>query len=320
MTRTRVAQVVSLTCAHHIPCVISMRSCCVFDSCSTSPLSSSCCPSSLLSSCFSSWTSTPSSTMWWANSLCTSAKWGPWHPCRVRPSHRLWAQRLPHLGGYWTVHPGILRRERVPEWPRVRWRHHRHLRSLHHCSPRSEKMMRAADELITLMTKVGRPVSRRLSVMERGDPLWYILTHRSQTSEKFRNTAQKMSKSGFFWNDKESRFSLTVKQRFENTNCRQIMTEKVFKVEWNDRVAKRRNLSCSSRRRTTSTRSTTSSWTIIGTKLGSSWNSWEKPQWDGRIEAISRLNIRHNCEEKIGRRSRYYPWTHKQDSGITEWN
>ena len=32
MPRTRVAQVVSLACAHHMPCVISMRSCCVFDS------------------------------------------------------------------------------------------------------------------------------------------------------------------------------------------------------------------------------------------------------------------------------------------------
>ena len=31
-------------------------------------------------------------------------------------------------------------------------------------------MMRAVDELITLMTKVCRPVSRRLSVTERGDP------------------------------------------------------------------------------------------------------------------------------------------------------
>ena len=45
-------------------------------------------------------------------------------------------------------------------------------RSLHHCSPRSEKMMRAVDEPITLKTKVCRPVSRRPSVMiERGDPL-----------------------------------------------------------------------------------------------------------------------------------------------------
>ena len=32
MTRTRVARVVSLACAPHISCVISMRSCCVFDS------------------------------------------------------------------------------------------------------------------------------------------------------------------------------------------------------------------------------------------------------------------------------------------------
>ena len=90
-------------------------------------------------------------------------------------------------------------------------------------------MMRAVDELITLMTKVCRPVSRRLSVVERGDPLWNSLTLKFQTSKKIRATAQKVSKSGFFWNDKESRFSLTVKQRFKNTNSRTIMTEEVFK-------------------------------------------------------------------------------------------
>ena len=32
MTRTCVVQVVSLACAHHIACAISMSSCCVFDS------------------------------------------------------------------------------------------------------------------------------------------------------------------------------------------------------------------------------------------------------------------------------------------------
>ena len=89
--------------------------------------------------------------------------------------------------------------------------------------------MRAVDELITLMTKVCRPVSRRLSVIERGDPSWNSLTHKFHTSEKIRATAQKMSTSGFFWNDKESRFSLTVKQRYENTSSRPIMTEEVFK-------------------------------------------------------------------------------------------
>ena len=104
------------------------------------------------------------------------------------------------------------------------------LRSLHHCSPRSEKMMRAVDELITLMTKVCRPVSRRrLSFMERGDPLWNNLTDKFQTSEKTHVAAQKMSKSGFFWKDRESRFSLIVKQRFENTSSSPIMTEEVWK-------------------------------------------------------------------------------------------
>ena len=40
-------------------------------------------------------------------------------------------------------------------------------RSLHHCSPRSEKMMRVVDEPITLEKKVCRPVC----LIERGDPL-----------------------------------------------------------------------------------------------------------------------------------------------------
>ena len=57
-------------------------------------------------------------------------------------------------------------------------------------------MMRAVDELITLKTKVCRPVRRRLSVIERGDPLWNSLTHKFQTSEKIRATAQKMSQIG----------------------------------------------------------------------------------------------------------------------------
>ena len=86
--------------------------------------------------------------------------------------------------------------------------------------------MRAVHELITLKTKVCRPVSRRLSVIERGDLLLLSLTHKFQTSEKFRATAQKVSKSGFFWNDKERRFSLTVEQRFENTSSTPFATER----------------------------------------------------------------------------------------------
>ena len=69
--------------------------------------------------------------------------------------------------------PGILRRERVPElgppMSSTTMTSPSAWRSLHHCSPRSEKMQRAVDELITIMTKVCRPVSRRLSVIERGE-------------------------------------------------------------------------------------------------------------------------------------------------------
>ena len=52
-----------------------------------------CCPSSLLSSFSFTWSSSSSSMIWETSTLRTLANWGPWHPCRVRPSHRLWAQR-----------------------------------------------------------------------------------------------------------------------------------------------------------------------------------------------------------------------------------
>ena len=38
------------------------------------------------------------------------------------------------------------------------------------------------------------------------------------------------------------------------------------------------------------------------------------------MEAISRLYIRYNLKEKIDRRSRHHPWTHRQDTGISKWN
>ena len=83
-------------------------------------------------------------------------------------------------------------------------------------------------------------------------------------------------------------------------------------MKWNDRVAARRTSSCSSRR-TPSTRSTTSSWTVVEGKLGSSWSAWEKSQWNGRIEEVSEFYLRHYCEKKISRRSRYNSGTYLQN-------
>ena len=91
-------------------------------------------------------------------------------------------------------------------------------------------MQRAVDKLITLLTKVCCPVSRRLSVMlEQGDMFSISLIHQSQTSGKIHVANQKMSKSGVFWNDKKSRLSLIKEQRFRNTSSRPIMTEGVSK-------------------------------------------------------------------------------------------
>ena len=41
----------------------------------------------------------------------------------------------------------------------------------------------------------------------------------------------KVNRLGLSWSDKESRFSLTVKRRLENTNSRLIITEEVYKKE-----------------------------------------------------------------------------------------
>ena len=227
MTRTRAAQVVSLACAPHISSVIFMRSCCVFDSprlhhfplfavyllsyrpvfppghqlhlprcegqipCALQPVRTlALLPSTTLSQVMSP-TTTTSRRLLNRTSRNPPARTGPWMTSST------------------VTTPSALR-------------------SLHHCSSRSEKIQRAVDELITLMTKVCRPVSRRLSVIELGDLLWNSLTHKSQTSEKI-HFATQMSKSGFFWHDKKSRLSLTVKQRFKNTSSKPTMTEEVSK-------------------------------------------------------------------------------------------
>ena len=101
-------------------------------------------------------------------------------------------------------------------------------RSLHHCF-RSEKIQRAVDKFFALLTKACCPVSRRLSVMSEQGDLLLSLDHKFQTSEKIHVANQKVSKSGFFWNDKKSNISLIIEQRLKNTSSKPIMTEEVSK-------------------------------------------------------------------------------------------
>ena len=82
-----------------------------------------------------------------------------------------------------------------------------------------------------------------------------------------------------------------------------LWPRKYTKIDWNDRVSKSRNCSCSCKRRTTSTRSTTSSGTIITTKSASSWSSCEKvsmrwKNWSD-FKGLHSMNFREEDWSKI---------------------
>ena len=145
---------------------------------------------------------------------------------------------------------------------------------------------RAEDEPITLKKKACRLVCcRRQSVMiERGNLVFADLC---RALKKLRDTildspgATKRADSRWLSSrDSETRIPSWVRQK----KCSQVI--------WNDRVAKR-NLLCSSRRRMTARRSTTSSWTVIEARLeelkwfqGSTFDTIARRNWS-KIKTLS---------------------------------
>ena len=191
-------------------------------------------------------------------------------------------------------------------------------RSLHHCSPRSEKKMRAVDEIIALKTKVCRPVSR-LWGHRTGRPVGDQFDSLISNVRENPRRSSEMSKSGFFWNDKESRFSLIVKQRFQNIIPGRLWQKTYSKL--NEVIEPQRGEVYRAQQGDEQLRRDQQLHEqLLEQNRDLRESSWEKSQWDGRIEAISRVYIWYNFKEKIDRRSRHYPWTHRQDSGVTEWN
>ena len=158
-------------------------------------------------------------------------KWGVRHFGRQHSSHRLWAQRarqLPDLRDHWNLHPGVSQRQQALElaWLGNQWLHHRQnaLSSPLFIQEREDQASRrqayhSPDEslLTSQSLSVGHVRTGRLNSNEFG----------SLTSEKTRVATQKMSNSGFFWNDKKSRFSLIKEQRFKNTSSKPIVTEEI---------------------------------------------------------------------------------------------
>ena len=105
----------------------------------------------------------------------------------------------------------------------------------------------------------------------------------------------------------------------QSRNSIWLWPKKCTKIWWYYWISAGRTSSCSSWRTSTS-RITASSWTVIAAKFGSSWSSWEKSQWDGRIEAISRVHFRYNFKEKIDWRPKHDDGAESLNSGITVWN
>ena len=110
--------------------------------------------------------------------------------------------------------------------------------SLHHCSFRSEKNRRTerqacrsfeeslspAQSFFVCHSSTGRPVHelRPQSSRNREKPSREMENETIRILFVRQKKQKKMSKSGFFWNDKKSRFSPVVEQRFRNTSSKSI--------------------------------------------------------------------------------------------------
>ena len=88
---------------------------------------------------------------------------------------------------------------------------------------------RAEDMSITLKKKACRPVCRRQSVIiERGDPLFAQV---SSAQKNLRDTPLRLNRLELSWSDKESKYSLTVKRRFETRIPSRLRPTKYTKIE-----------------------------------------------------------------------------------------
>ena len=181
-------------------------------------------------------------------------------------------------------------------------------------------LMRAKDEPITLEKKIRRLVCRRRQwvMLERRSPLFVVTKVTSKTT-KFRDET-KVSKSGLCWTDKGSKSSLIVKQRFEKTRIPDKLRQKKYlKVEWN-KWSSRNKAIC--RLHQGDERRWQDHQFFHKQFSKQNWDLREFHDERFRWKNWSDFRIPHSTQlqNKIGRRSRYYSWTHRQDTGITEWN
>ena len=124
--------------------------------------------------------------------------------------------------------PRVLRRAADPWWLRLRWRHHRS--DIPSCVPKtSRSLWRRRPVVLSVVVSQSWSSGRNL-----------LFADLCRALKKLRDTTLRMNRLGLSWSDKESRFSLTVKQRFRSTNSKPpIPTEEVFK-SWMKRSSRKK--------------------------------------------------------------------------------
>ena len=209
----------------------------------------------------------------------------------TQPSHRLWAQapwRLPLLGDYWNLLPGAIQRHGA----------------------------------LVLAWTIGRALSSPLFTQEREEPAGRRQADHSP--EESLLSSQSLSVGHVRTVRLVNEFGPLSSSVRENP-CRDSENERIrilierqkeqILAEVRTEIQKHEFQADSDFQATSITTRTT-----IGTKSESSWSSYQKSSWDGRIEGSSRVTNRRNFEKKIDRKSGHYEWTHGKNSGITEWS
>ena len=235
---------------------------------------------------------------WREKCLVRFLGWGAGHFGQQHPCHRLWAQRprqFPHLGDHWILHPTTLRRQQALEfaWLTRRWLHHREnaLFTTAHSGARRNSGRRQAyhssDEILLS--------SPSLSV-------GHIRTSRSLISKVRENPCRdsEMSKSGFFWGYKKSRFSPVAEQRLRNTSSKPIMTRNIQKL--NGVIESQRGENNHALARDEQQRRDQQLQGQLSEQNRELRETHEKSL--NELEELKRF--RYNFKEKIGRRSKYY--------------
>ena len=254
------------------------------------------------------------------NIRCAFAQWGVLLRGDIPPSHRLWAQRpwrLPLLADCRNDLPGGIQRQGygalVLMWLGTRrWDHRAIFTTVHSGTRRTSgpktslsfswRKFVVSSVLFHTHTRTGRPVHELSSCRQKPS--------REMENETIRILLERQ---------KRSKFLLILGPRFRNTNFKPILIEEVSR-NWTE-------LSNLSEEKLIILLQVMNNFDEINyyfmndyqKKSGSSWSSYEKSLWDGRIEVSSRVKIRWIFEKKIDRKSRHYSWTRGQNSETTEW-